>query len=348
MENTKHILKTKEVFAGKAIFEIPDDVVREFLPPGYLNKMMAMPVTKTVQDSEGNNLLTIVIHLTPADPNTYTNFSAKAVFLPSKNLTERITRNDEIPFCSLNLFPEGQNTTIKDTVQICGHDFLAEPKGLNAHVFPSVMAVKDLFSPWVLTLEYSLTFREFCQEEKPTPKLKKKVAAAFEPVDRERHDKLSDVTVKVGEDSIRCHKIQLAKRSKIFEAMFNHDLEENISGEVEIKDFDFQTVKDFIHFLYDGRMENEASYNTSILGIATKYDVQILKELCEERLSAALDHSNAIECWIASDLYQATNLKKSVLAYIVKHWDKKDEFEGYQEVFKDHTHLLIELLKLKK
>jgi len=195
---------------------------------------------------------------------------------------------------------------------------------------------------WTLTLVNEEVSKDdyYCQ------KTSLKTDVAFEPLDREEYAKLYDVTLKVGQSSVPCHKIQLARRSKVFAAMFNHDVAENTNGEVQIEDFDLETVQDFVHFLYNGKLEGD--YNLDTLAIANKYDVGILKEICEAELSKGLSGSNVIACWIASDMCQAAHLKKAVLAYIVENWAEKEAFEGYADIFKHHPELLVELLTLKK
>ena len=54
------------------------------------------------------------------------------------------------------------------------------------------------------------------------------------------------MTIKCENTSVACHKIILGARSPVFNAMFNHNMTENQSKEVEIPDLDLETVKDML------------------------------------------------------------------------------------------------------
>jgi len=173
--------------------------------------------------------------------------------------------------------------------------------------------------------------------------------AAFEPVDREKYGNFCDITLIVGEEKINCHKFQLARRSEVFEAMFNHnDTKENQVNEVEIKDFNAETVKDFVDFLYNGEPEDKGRcYDLDLLALADKYNVGILKTACEKELISKLDKSNVVGMWIGSDLYQAEDLYKAALDYLVNNWDIIEELEGYKSL-SEKPELLMKLIKEMK
>jgi len=174
-------------------------------------------------------------------------------------------------------------------------------------------------------------------------------AVTFPPLDRLEHENLCDVTLKArGEGSIRCHKTQLARMSRVFAAMFNHDLKENKTGTVEIDDFEMDTVQDFVEFVYTKKLENKAGYNTDLLEMANKYDVKELRIICGQELRRGLKDSNVIPLWIAAEACQAQALKLAAMEYLVKNWSKKEDFCGYQDVIKNHPNLVTELLTMKK
>ena len=62
---------------------------------------------------------------------------------------------------------------------------------------------------------------------------------------------MSDVTLKCEEKTFPCHKVILAARSDVFEAMFSHkDTKEDATNEVEIVDLDSETLGHMLQFVY--------------------------------------------------------------------------------------------------
>ena len=85
---------------------------------------------------------------------------------------------------------------------------------------------------------------------KPMPTSVKPVLTLAKPFQWKK--KISDFKIICDGKTINCHKIVLGAQSDVFETMFlNMDLNEAKSGEVEIEDFDFDTVETLIYFPYN-------------------------------------------------------------------------------------------------
>uniref|UniRef100_A0A7E4ZZZ6 BTB domain-containing protein n=1 Tax=Panagrellus redivivus TaxID=6233 RepID=A0A7E4ZZZ6_PANRE len=84
----------------------------------------------------------------------------------------------------------------------------------------------------------------------------------------------TDFELVVGLDRVKVHKGYISLISPVFHAMLSHDTAEAKSGKVDIKDFDFETVKAAINFCY-GREPENLCVDTivGILRFADKYDV---------------------------------------------------------------------------
>lgn len=94
-----------------------------------------------------------------------------------------------------------------------------------------------------------------------------------------------DIMVSDGKSKISAHKAILCARSPVFNIMFQQDMLENKNNEVVIDDIDFETLHDFLSFLYSGKVE-KLSFNSamSLYYAADKYEVQDLRVLCSEFL----------------------------------------------------------------
>jgi len=129
-------------------------------------------------------------------------------------------------------------------------------------------------------------------------------------------DKFADCTLKVGSQNYKCHRVILAARSKVFRAMFEHDLKENEQGEVEIKDLDAVTVQTMLDYIYSGETKNIKENARMLLEAAEKYDLQELKYMCEKCLSEDISVENCITLLNLAEFYGANELKKHLLHFV--------------------------------
>lgn len=86
----------------------------------------------------------------------------------------------------------------------------------------------------------------------------------------------TDVTIKVGVRSVKCHKTVLRNASKVFDAMFDHEMQESSTNVIEIDDIDFGTVRAMLRFIY-GDTTIGKSLATNLLHAADKYELDALK-----------------------------------------------------------------------
>ncbi|KAH9403207.1 hypothetical protein TYRP_015085 [Tyrophagus putrescentiae] len=134
---------------------------------------------------------------------------------------------------------------------------------------------------------------------------------------------LSDFTVVVGDEKpqqrIPVHRERLAACSLVFAAMFCHEgTKEAQERQVEIPDVRAEVFKDFLQFVYTGVRPKCGRLTTELLILADKYQVEELKENCEEYLSATLSLSTVIPRLKVAALHGAAVLKESCLAFIAK------------------------------
>ncbi|XP_044010263.1 chaoptin-like [Aphidius gifuensis] len=96
-------------------------------------------------------------------------------------------------------------------------------------------------------------------------------------------EKSADVTIRVGQKSFRAIKGILGARSPVFAAMFNHEeFKENEKDEVVIEDIDEDIFEEFLHYIYTGESPNIDKMPMELLAVAEKYQVNCLKNICED------------------------------------------------------------------
>lgn len=93
----------------------------------------------------------------------------------------------------------------------------------------------------------------------------------------------SDIIIKVGDCVYPVHKAIIKARSPVFHAMLNHNMTEKQEGIINIPDCDPDIFRDFLLYLYSGKLDNISVENVfEIFRISDKYRVTDMKDGCVE------------------------------------------------------------------
>uniref|UniRef100_A0A7E4ZRG4 BTB domain-containing protein n=1 Tax=Panagrellus redivivus TaxID=6233 RepID=A0A7E4ZRG4_PANRE len=84
----------------------------------------------------------------------------------------------------------------------------------------------------------------------------------------------TDFELVMGTDRLQVHRNLLSLMSPVFHAILSHDTSESPSGEIEITDFDFNTVKAAVDYCYGRDIENSVDLYIQILRFALKYGIK--------------------------------------------------------------------------
>ena len=125
-----------------------------------------------------------------------------------------------------------------------------------------------------------------------------------------------DVTVNCGDASFECNKFMLTARSPVFKAMFQHDTEENQTNVVNVKDIEPRVLEEMLLYIHTGDASNIKNLAKELLAVADFYQLNQLKDCCQEVLSEALDAKNSIGILILSDMHSAMKLRRDALKFV--------------------------------
>uniref|UniRef100_A0A0A9YU46 Speckle-type POZ protein n=1 Tax=Lygus hesperus TaxID=30085 RepID=A0A0A9YU46_LYGHE len=128
---------------------------------------------------------------------------------------------------------------------------------------------------------------------------------------------LADMTVAVKNEEFRIHKLVFASRSSVFKSMFQHRMQESISGSVTIPNCEPEVFRKLVEFMYTGVVEGLESCACDLLKVADMYDVRLLKLMCEEHIISTLTVANAFEMFAFADLHNAEVLREKVRNFIM-------------------------------
>jgi speckle-type POZ protein len=94
--------------------------------------------------------------------------------------------------------------------------------------------------------------------------------------------------------------------------MFQHNMQESITGEVFIQDIERDIFYQLLHFIYSGRISDPLTESTAqqLLTAADKYDIQDLKKECASFLLPYVNETNAQKMFGLADAFHVKNLKE--------------------------------------
>eukprot|EP00411_Alexandrium_monilatum_P022397 CAMPEP_0175221020 /NCGR_PEP_ID=MMETSP0093-20121207/20090_1 /TAXON_ID=311494 /ORGANISM="Alexandrium monilatum, Strain CCMP3105" /LENGTH=377 /DNA_ID=CAMNT_0016514557 /DNA_START=21 /DNA_END=1154 /DNA_ORIENTATION=+ len=161
---------------------------------------------------------------------------------------------------------------------------------------------------------------------------------------------LTDVVVKVGDESIRAHSAILAARSPVFDAMWSTSMKEQADKEVTITDLEPTAVHRMIRFMYTGALPSELTNDNetiSLLEAAHRYQVSVLVELCVVALSSRLTVEVVAERLMVADLAGLESLRRACLMFITSSSGRVaavQATEGYAKLAQKRPHLALDIL----
>ncbi len=121
---------------------------------------------------------------------------------------------------------------------------------------------------------------------------------------------------------IPAHRCILMARSPVFRAMLSSRMAEHLLGEIIIDDFDYEVVEEMLHFVYTDCCTSRANaekLGEQLLGIASKYQLYGLIDVCETVYKLNMHEHSVIDILCMADRYSAQHLKSCALQYIVAH-----------------------------
>ena len=121
------------------------------------------------------------------------------------------------------------------------------------------------------------------------------------------------------EKTFHAHKVILSARSRVFSALFQHDMQENINSRVDIEDAEPNVVEEMLRFIYTGKVKDLNLIACELFKISDQYLLDGLKLICEDTLCKSLSVENVLEMISLADLHNAKTLKTKAEEFRVTH-----------------------------
>ncbi|ODM90843.1 Speckle-type POZ protein B [Orchesella cincta] len=156
------------------------------------------------------------------------------------------------------------------------------------------------------------------------------------------NDECSDIIILCQSSTkFPAHRIVLSTRVEYFKSMLASRMKETVEGIIRIDDMDPVTCKEFLRFIYQGKVENLSNSVRELYTAADKYGMDDLRSLCERHLFNHLTVENALEVYDLSQMHGSPVLSRRSKEIII--WNR-DRFASDPETFKNFTCKYPELI----
>ncbi|GFY54452.1 speckle-type POZ protein [Trichonephila inaurata madagascariensis] len=126
-------------------------------------------------------------------------------------------------------------------------------------------------------------------------------------------ERLSDFSLKVDDEVLPVHQIVLSSHSSVFAAMIESDMKENHERCAVIFDIPSSVLKDMLHYMYCGMVEDLTPKKAVLLYEAADiYNLQHLKEDCAVYLSSHTNDDVSANVLRLANLYNDKRLETAV------------------------------------
>ena len=155
----------------------------------------------------------------------------------------------------------------------------------------------------------------------------------------------SDLEITCDEEVFYCHRNILSARSTFFRTMFQSNMIENHTKKVDIKDVRKEVFSEVLKFIYTGKVSDDSLKNKArdILAVADKYQIDLLKKLCEAQLISTLNATNCFDLIVVGDLHKAENLKTTALDFVSKNSAFLIKSDVYKDFLNEHPDFVLEV-----
>ena len=155
---------------------------------------------------------------------------------------------------------------------------------------------------------------------------------------------LSDVNFVVKKEKIGAHSAIVASGSLVLCAMLEEDkFKEGRTKEVKIDDIDPLVFKEMLRYLYTGKSPKleEDDMTEPLFLAADKYQIEALKNCCEQTLIKKLNEKAVIHYLVLAHLYTAPRLLEASLIWMEKNKKKVKLLPEWKELIKTYPDLFF-------
>lgn len=123
---------------------------------------------------------------------------------------------------------------------------------------------------------------------------------------------------------------------------FQEQIKQNATS-IEILGFDKMAVREFILYMYSGKLEDLSKYLADMCSLAAIYEMYALRVACEEDIIENLAVSNAVDAVKIAYHLKSTKLSKSVSDFLLKHKQEIVKTPAWSDLKTNEPELLADI-----
>ncbi|XP_044020999.1 speckle-type POZ protein-like [Aphidius gifuensis] len=168
---------------------------------------------------------------------------------------------------------------------------------------------------WLTNDVLTISIKVVTEQKKLPPKINRPLISGL--LSYLENKKFSDIISEVDGKEFKAHKMILSLKSPVFSAMFDHEsMKESRDNRVVINDIDVDVVKQMLEYIYTEKTPSKINDCVQdLLGAANKYQIDDLKEICENNIMGKITVANAVDTLVVADRYDTKELKNKESQY---------------------------------
>lgn len=128
--------------------------------------------------------------------------------------------------------------------------------------------------------------------------------------------------------------------------MFSSDFKDSKSPEIEFKDFEPDSFKVILMFIYTNRIpKNFEHIAVDLLVASHMFQLNVLTKVCESQLCKTITLHNCLDLLLFADLYNQNELKEAVIVFVGRNFKDIRKTDPWKTFSKNHMELTIEVLE---
>ncbi|XP_008545839.2 speckle-type POZ protein isoform X1 [Microplitis demolitor] len=153
----------------------------------------------------------------------------------------------------------------------------------------------------------------------------------------------SDVILVVRDEEFQAHKSILKVRSPVFRAMFTANIKPNTKDRIKLPDMDPVIFNSILEFIYTDKVPDVIT--EELLDAAEKFQLELLKKICEEFFCESVSTENVVSMLILADKYNAKQLLEYSVEFIVSNAKSVIDTPAYNVMKKSYPSLMVLLFE---
>ena len=155
----------------------------------------------------------------------------------------------------------------------------------------------------------------------------------------------SDVNFNICDRQFPAHKLILAARSEVFDAMFKQPMKEQSTNKIKMEDIEPEVFKELLRFIYTGRIST-ATMETMATGLfvaADKYLLEELKMKCEKYLVLHMSPDNCVVLLLHGNLLNPAEPLKEAAKFLRRFPNEVTATARWEKMKQEDPVLLCEI-----